>query len=58
MAFIAFSVHCVFDYQEIGLPGALWEGSKDLTPILGSGPTKKKHVLEMNWMVISGYVPQ
>ena len=25
-------------------------------PILGSGNTKK-HVLEVNWMVISGYLP-
>ena len=40
-----------------GPTGALWGKVRyPPPPILGSGNTKK-HVLEVNWMVISGYLP-
>ena len=40
-------------YQGAGSPGGLGVGCRDPPPILRSGNTKK-HVLEVNWMVISG----
>ena len=39
-----------------GWTGGLGEGCSPPPPILGSANTKK-HVLEVNWMVISGYLP-
>ena len=38
------------------LSGGLWEGSRDRPPHFGFGK-HKNHVLEVNRMVISGYLP-
>ena len=41
--------------QGAGSLGGLWHGRRDPSTILGLGNTKKG-VLEVNWMVISGYL--
>ena len=45
-----------YAYQSAGSERGLGEGCGDPPPILGPGSTKK-HVSEVHWMVISGYLP-
>ena len=51
---MAYALQCI--HQGVEALDGLWEGNEGRPDILGLGTTKK-HILEMNWMVISGYLP-